>query len=192
MPGHYRVVPKLAGLVYLRPQGLRTPQPGPLVQVTADVRRLQLGEILRAYWSLAEPRLRELPRKMIHLRDTALRLLDKRRTADERLCHNDLHCRNIVGVGEKVRLLDWEYSGIGEPLFDLASYAQSHDLGPESCQTLLEGYGIASDAVPRFIEECGLFDWTCALWLVASGEWGSAVGRGRFDLLAKRLQRQWK
>jgi Carboxypeptidase regulatory-like domain len=35
-PGRYRLVPRRAGFVYLRPENLRAPQPGPLVEVTDD------------------------------------------------------------------------------------------------------------------------------------------------------------
>ena len=40
-------------------------------------------------------------------------------------CHNDVHHLNVVG-GDELRLIDWEYAGAGEPLFDLASVCVYH------------------------------------------------------------------
>jgi thiamine kinase-like enzyme len=37
------------------------------------------------------------------------------------LCHNDLLAANILTDGRRVWLVDWEYAGMGHPLFDLAN-----------------------------------------------------------------------
>lgn len=157
----------------------------------AQVRTLDLDAILRAYWTKLAPQLDTLPRDMQRLHDKAMELLGRRDIADLRLCHNDLHCHNIVGVAD-VRLLDWEYSGLGEPLFDLASYSQSNDLPMAEQRVLLEAYGATQETHDRFQSECQLFDWTCALWLAVAGMRNTAVGRSRFDLLVERLRRAWR
>jgi thiamine kinase-like enzyme len=36
------------------------------------------------------------------------------------LCHNDLLAANLIDDGDRVWLVDWEYAGMGHPLFDLA------------------------------------------------------------------------
>lgn len=36
------------------------------------------------------------------------------------LCHNDLLASNILDAGDRIWLVDWEYAGMGHPLFDLA------------------------------------------------------------------------
>ena len=36
------------------------------------------------------------------------------------LCHNDMLAANILDDGRRVWLVDWEYAGVGHPLFDLA------------------------------------------------------------------------
>ena len=43
------------------------------------------------------------------------------------LCHNDLVHSNIID-GDPVRLIDWEYSAVGDPYFDLAIVVRHHQL----------------------------------------------------------------
>lgn len=54
-------------------------------------------------------------------------------------CHNDLVHDNIV-EGERLWLIDWEYAGLGNALFDLAVIVQHHELGPQSQAALLDAY----------------------------------------------------
>ena len=39
------------------------------------------------------------------------------------LCHNDMLPANVLDDGERVWLVDWEYAGIGHPLFDIAMFS---------------------------------------------------------------------
>ncbi|MCZ6792477.1 MAG: phosphotransferase family protein [Planctomycetota bacterium] len=57
------------------------------------------------------------------------------------LCHNDLLAANILDDGERVRFVDWEYGGMGNPLFDLAGISANCSLSPEVEATFLEAYG---------------------------------------------------
>ena len=43
-------------------------------------------------------------------------------------CHNDLLTANFLDDGERLRILDWEYAGMGDRFFDLANFASHHDL----------------------------------------------------------------
>lgn len=45
-----------------------------------------------------------------------------------RLCHNDLLAGNILDDGRRLRLIDWEYAGMGDPYFDLGNLAANHHL----------------------------------------------------------------
>jgi nicotinamide mononucleotide transporter len=71
--------------------------------------------------------------------DAAFTLLAERRP---RLvpCHNDLHHLNLLDDGRRLWLVDWEYGGLGDPLFDLASYACQHEFGPAERARLLDAY----------------------------------------------------
>ena len=43
-------------------------------------------------------------------------------------CHNDLLNANFIDDGERLRIVDWEYAGMGDPFFDLANFAINHEL----------------------------------------------------------------
>jgi thiamine kinase-like enzyme len=60
-------------------------------------------------------------------------------------CHNDLLNLNWLeeevpgGIGE-VRLLDWEYAGMGDIFFDLANFGHHHRLNQDQVRLLLQEY----------------------------------------------------
>lgn len=56
------------------------------------------------------------------------------------LCHNDLLAANIIADGQDVRLVDWEYAGIGHPLFDLAGLSANCALTEAQDIALLTAY----------------------------------------------------
>lgn len=88
-----------------------------------------------------------------------------RQDSTPRLCHNDVHHLNIVG-SDPIRLIDWEYAGIGEPLFDLASVCVYHRYRKSQRERLLTAYGEPSSAInwQRLELACWLFDYIRDLW----------------------------
>jgi thiamine kinase-like enzyme len=60
--------------------------------------------------------------------------------AERCLCHNDLLNANFIDDGERIRIVDWEYAGMGDRFFDLANFAINHELDEPSRRTLLETY----------------------------------------------------
>ncbi|MEO9275581.1 phosphotransferase [Marinomonas sp. 5E14-1] len=56
------------------------------------------------------------------------------------LCHNDLNPKNILMDDDVLWLIDWEYTGVGDPLFDLSVVAKSHNLNDEQMEILLSTY----------------------------------------------------
>ncbi len=56
-----------------------------------------------------------------------------------RPCHNDLLNGNFLDDG-RLRILDWEYAGMGDVFFDLANFAISHDFEESQDRFLLEAY----------------------------------------------------
>jgi thiamine kinase-like enzyme len=57
-----------------------------------------------------------------------------------RPCHNDLLNANFIDDGERIRIVDWEYAGMGDPFFDLGNFSINHELGPEEDAILLAAY----------------------------------------------------
>lgn len=54
-------------------------------------------------------------------------------------CHNDLLNANFLDDGQ-VRILDWEYAGMGDCFFDLANFSVNHNFGDEQDHLLLQAY----------------------------------------------------
>ncbi|MET0661024.1 MAG: choline kinase family protein [Steroidobacteraceae bacterium] len=82
-----------------------------------------------------------------------------------RLCHNDVHHLNLMDDGS-VRLLDWEYAGIGDPYFDLAGICCYHDYDADQCEQLLQHYlGREDDkASSRLDSARWMFNYIRDLW----------------------------
>jgi thiamine kinase-like enzyme len=57
-----------------------------------------------------------------------------------RPCHNDLLNANFIDDAERIRIVDWEYAGLGDPFFDLGNFSVNHDLAPEEDAILLRAY----------------------------------------------------
>ncbi|HVF26318.1 MAG TPA: choline/ethanolamine kinase family protein [Anaerolineales bacterium] len=64
-----------------------------------------------------------------------------------RPCHNDLLNLNFIDDGTRIRILDWEYAGMGDIFFDLGNFAVQHEFNVEQDDILLLAYfGNPTDA----------------------------------------------
>ena len=66
--------------------------------------------------------------------------IEATRGAARRPCHNDLLNANFLDDGERIRIVDWEYAGMGDVFFDLANFAINHELDADASGALLEAY----------------------------------------------------
>ena len=57
-----------------------------------------------------------------------------------RPCHNDLLNANFIDDGTRIRIIDWEYAGMGDPFFDLGNFSINHELTLEQDEILLDAY----------------------------------------------------
>lgn len=128
------------------------------LSVTQPVQSTQLEKVLRGYWqSLGEWRDQE-------------QALNIARESDQQsircLCHNDVHHLNLVDEGECLWLVDWEYAGIGDPYFDLASVCCYHGFDELQYARLLKCYhpSLKSADQLRLQRMCWLFDYIKELW----------------------------
>lgn len=55
-------------------------------------------------------------------------------------CHNDLLNGNFIDDGTRLRILDWEYAGMGDIFFDLGNFAIQHEFKDEQDEILLKAY----------------------------------------------------
>jgi thiamine kinase-like enzyme len=55
-------------------------------------------------------------------------------------CHNDLLNANFIDDGALVRIVDWEYAGMGDRFFDFGNFAVNHQLIEDEEHWLLAAY----------------------------------------------------
>ena len=109
------------------------------------------------------------------------------------LCHHDVHAQNLVtDRAGRLWLVDWEYAGLGDPLFDLASCASQLELSAASTGLLCDAYVRAGGSVERGRLELArwAFDYVQWLWyrgLVASAAPGPDASEAA--LRAERIDR---
>jgi thiamine kinase-like enzyme len=158
--------------------------PDVLDRLAALLRRLHeawdvlAGEVLyfcpfqtvRTYARTAARLAAGMPFDIVAMLEDARRL--SRRIAPFRpvLCHNDLLPANLIDDGWRLCLVDWEYAGVGHPLFDLANVSANAAL-PEGREiALLSAYRATERVDPRDLAEVRIFKAVSllreALWAV--------------------------
>ncbi|MEW5421960.1 phosphotransferase [Amorphus sp. 3PC139-8] len=55
-------------------------------------------------------------------------------------CHCDPLCENFLDTGERMWIVDWEYSGMNDPLWDLGDLSVEAGFGPEQDREMMEAY----------------------------------------------------
>jgi aminoglycoside phosphotransferase (APT) family kinase protein len=100
------------------------------------------------------------------------------------LCHNDVHAGNmVIDPARRLWLVDWEYAGLGDPAFDLASFASQHQLSPGESRLLHAVYLESGGEIPwARLERAGwAFDYVQWLWYQAMA---AQTGGGASQVIA--------
>jgi len=82
------------------------------------------------------------------------------------LCHNDLSMNHIL-MADPIRIIDWEYAGIGHPLFDIASAIVVNELSDQASVRLITEYEkIAHYQIDRqrLAQWCEFVEWLNKVW----------------------------
>jgi thiamine kinase-like enzyme len=84
-----------------------------------------------------------------------------------RPCHNDLLNANFIDDGERIRIVDWEYAGMGDPFFDLGNFSVNHGLTPDEDALLMTAYdggATRPDRLARLLLMRIVTDFREAMW----------------------------
>ena len=127
-------------------------RPETLRRVADSIRRVHDGpaipglfvplRIVEAYRALAAARGVAIPAKY-ELAHAVGRRIERALLASPielRPCHNDLLSANFIDDGRRIRIVDWEYAGMGDPSFDLGNFSVNNGLTLEEEVLLLEAY----------------------------------------------------
>ncbi len=134
----------------LTPEELRAPEV--LAQVAAALRafhsgpplpiRFDVPAILDAYHATARARGTRIPAAYPDLIAGARAIQAALRGPEHAPvpCHNDLLTANFLHDGERVRIVDWEYAGVGDRYFDLGNLSINNGFAEGDDVRLLEAY----------------------------------------------------
>jgi thiamine kinase-like enzyme len=160
------------------PENEMRSSPAMLAEVADALRRIHNGpaipglfvpfRIVEAYRALAQSRGVVIPPEYELAQAIARRIELASLTAPVELrpCHNDLLNANFIHDGSRLRIVDWEYAGMGDPFFDLGNFSINHGLDAESDAALLAAY--AGDVRPAAVARVSLMrvlsDFREAMW----------------------------
>lgn len=95
------------------------------------------------------------------------------------LCHHDLHAENLLfDADDRLWLVDWEYAGLNDPVFDLASFASQCGLPDTATRALCAAYVQAGGVVDESRLELARWAFDYVEWLWYQG-WSAAPNEGR-------------
>jgi len=112
-------------------------------------------QTIRTYARSAARLKAALPADLDALLEDARRLAHRIGPSRPVLCHNDLLAANLIDDGRRLWLVDWEYAGVGHPLFDLANASANAGLSDDQDRALLEAYRGHLD--PRELADLRIF-----------------------------------
>ena len=130
--------------------------PSTLPRVAEALRRLHSAraipgrfdsfEVVDTYRSEAEANGVQIPGEFARAREVAERIRAARGRQPLVPCHNDLLNANFLDDGA-IRIVDWEYAGMGDRFFDLANFSVNHEFGAEDDGRLVAAYfGVQRDS----------------------------------------------
>lgn len=136
--------------------------------------------IIRRYFALLQSRgvkLDEIVPELLREAEEIQRALDARPVAP-RPCHCDPTGANLLDTGERIWLIDWEYSGMNDPMWDLAYLSIQSEFDAELDSALLAAYLGRPPQRPetsRMAVHKALVELLSALWALVQHSGGNAV-----------------
>jgi thiamine kinase-like enzyme len=125
-------------------------RPENLVRVAGTLHRIHAGpeipgrfdsfRVVEAYRETAAAHGVKLPERYGWAKARADEIEAARGPQPLRPCHNDLLNANFLDDGERIRIVDWEYAGMGDIFFDLANFSINHELEEAENAALLDAY----------------------------------------------------
>jgi thiamine kinase-like enzyme len=103
--------------------------------------RLDSFRVVEAYAATALAHGVQVPAAYTQAQQIAGRIERRLGPRPLRPCHNDLLNANFIDDGARLRIVDWEYGGMGDPYFDLGNFAANHELDEGGEAQLLAAYG---------------------------------------------------
>lgn len=142
----------LAGCTTMTPEAMRT-TPGAAARVAHAFRRLHsCGQVFAfrfELFAMIDDYLAHLDSLGAKLPEGYRETVARARVVREALaarplplvpCHCDPLCENLLDDGRRMWLVDWEYSGMNDPMWDLGDLSVEAGFGPEHDRAMIEAY----------------------------------------------------
>lgn len=107
---------------------------------------------------------------------------------EKKPCHNDLVPENFIKTQNQMYLIDWEYAGYNDPLWDVAAHLLECEFTPEKEELFLQYYFLNQDIKKADKKKILMFkiqqDILWSVWTMAKeakGEHFGKYGRNRYD-----------
>ncbi len=180
-------------VAFLRPEGILVTRfiegapiadldihhPDTIARVADSVRRFHEGpaipglfiplRIVEAYRALAMERGVQIPDEygLAQAIGRRIELALLTNPVELRPCHNDFLPGNLIDDGHRMRIVDWEYAGMGDPFFDLGNLSINNGLTADDDAALLAHYDGAPprpDRLARLVLFRVVSDFREAMW----------------------------
>ena len=132
----------------LPPDEMRRPEN--IAEAAATLRRIHEGapipgrfdsfRVVEDYRETAERHGVRVPREYAWAHRIAEQIEARRGSRLDWPCHNDLLNANFLVEKDRLRIVDWEYAGMGDRFFDLANFSINHEFGDAENEALLRAY----------------------------------------------------
>ena len=144
--------------------------------------RFDSFRVVEAYRRTALERGGTVPPAYDRAHEIAARIEEQRDRPAPVPCHNDLLNANFLDDGERLRIVDWEYAGMGDRFFDLANFSINHELDTAQSEALLAAYfgEVRAEDARAFELMRFMSDFREAMWGVVQG----AISELDFDFAA--------
>ena len=102
-----------------------------------------LKSVILAYLTRCEEKLSKdnlLRHEVSFLQDLSFSYLNKVKPYTQVMCHNDINPKNCLADDLHFWVIDWEYAGMGDALFDIALIFSSHNFSDSQKALFLQHY----------------------------------------------------
>ncbi len=85
------------------------------------------------------------------------------------ICHHDLNPKNILFTKNTIKLIDWEYAGLNDSFFDLATICYEFDLSKKEQKYLLKQYlkQYTKKDILKLNSYIKIYKHICKLWFLS-------------------------
>ncbi len=155
--------------------------------------RFDAHRVVEAYHATAAAHGVRIPAAYDDAKRVADRIEAVRGPQPECPCHNDFLNANFIDDGTRLRIVDWEYAGMGDRFFDLANFSVNHEFGDAENEALLAAYfgearepDVASLRLMRFMSDFREAMWGVVQQGISELDFDfEAYARDHFERLAR-------